>query len=407
MKIRPEFFSFTRPSPHSTFSPSSTDRWMACPASIKLSEGIQETTSVYAEAGTKAHQVCEDYANHHFFDTELTDAIKYSTEKEFENAQGWVNVIKAWLDHPDIGRLLYFDLEVGLPIFPALGCFGTADALIIGTKGAAVIDYKNGTGHSVGAASPQLRTYLVSLINYIDEMPEDYKFNTVIYQPNLDDIPKEAFYTKQEIAYHGELIKEAIIKADLKTAPVLGSHCHWCPAKRTSDPSKKCPALKQRDLDVANTRFDEYLKDITVQPEFGSLVSGYTMDKRDQALLKLMSIMPLMKQIVDDAEDEFIHRIKRGEEIPGLTMGQSLGNRTWALDEKDIVKTLTSLGLEPMTQPAPRIKTVPEVEKELGKKKFSEHGAMVKRPSKPKLILREETKNDFIEALSNSAKAIV
>lgn len=40
---------------HATFSPSSAHRWIACPGSIKLCEGIKDTSSVYADEGTAAH----------------------------------------------------------------------------------------------------------------------------------------------------------------------------------------------------------------------------------------------------------------------------------------------------------------------------------------------------------------
>ena len=259
IKIKPSFFTFKRPSDHSRFSPSATDRWMACPYSIRASEGIPNETSVYAEAGTLAHQVCEDYANHYFFDGPMTLTLKEASDQDRHNAEGWVDVINGWINHHSIGDVLFFDLEVSLPIFPELGCFGTADALVIGTKGCAVIDYKNGTGHSVGAATPQLRTYLVSLQQYVEGLTEDYSFNAIVYQPNLDDIPREITYSLSDIENHGQQILEAIRQADDPAIqPTTGSHCYWCPAKRTKDKHKKCPAIVQQDIEVASTRFDEF-----------------------------------------------------------------------------------------------------------------------------------------------------
>ena len=44
---------------HSALGASSASRWMNCPASIPLSEGIADTTNPAAEEGTVAHEICE------------------------------------------------------------------------------------------------------------------------------------------------------------------------------------------------------------------------------------------------------------------------------------------------------------------------------------------------------------
>ena len=42
---------------HATLSPSSADRWMTCPGSVPLSEGIVDTSSEYAAEGSAAHEI--------------------------------------------------------------------------------------------------------------------------------------------------------------------------------------------------------------------------------------------------------------------------------------------------------------------------------------------------------------
>ena len=54
------------PEYHARKSPSSAHRWIHCPASIKLSEGISATTSPYAEAGRLAHSIAELKARKRF-----------------------------------------------------------------------------------------------------------------------------------------------------------------------------------------------------------------------------------------------------------------------------------------------------------------------------------------------------
>lgn len=44
---------------HAYLSPSSSERWINCPPSMKLSEEFQEEASSYAKEGTEAHSLCE------------------------------------------------------------------------------------------------------------------------------------------------------------------------------------------------------------------------------------------------------------------------------------------------------------------------------------------------------------
>ena len=47
------------PNQHALLSPSSSERWLHCPKSVRLSEQFEDTTSVYASEGTEAHALCE------------------------------------------------------------------------------------------------------------------------------------------------------------------------------------------------------------------------------------------------------------------------------------------------------------------------------------------------------------
>lgn len=46
-------------SAHAKLSPSSAERWMNCPGSVVLSEGMPDKTTQFAEEGTMAHAVAE------------------------------------------------------------------------------------------------------------------------------------------------------------------------------------------------------------------------------------------------------------------------------------------------------------------------------------------------------------
>ena len=44
---------------HAKLSASGAHRWMNCPGSVKAEEGLKESTSSFAEEGTKAHDLME------------------------------------------------------------------------------------------------------------------------------------------------------------------------------------------------------------------------------------------------------------------------------------------------------------------------------------------------------------
>lgn len=46
-------------SAHAQLGPSGASRWMACPGSVRLSAGLPDESSPFAEEGTKAHELAE------------------------------------------------------------------------------------------------------------------------------------------------------------------------------------------------------------------------------------------------------------------------------------------------------------------------------------------------------------
>jgi hypothetical protein len=44
---------------HAVLSPSSAERWMTCPGSVVLTEGLEDKGSDAAEEGTAAHELAE------------------------------------------------------------------------------------------------------------------------------------------------------------------------------------------------------------------------------------------------------------------------------------------------------------------------------------------------------------
>jgi hypothetical protein len=377
LEIHNDLLNFVRPAPHSTFSPSAADRWMTCAYSIEASKGIPEETSKYAEEGTLAHSVCEALFRQQYFDVPFPadlqmQMIGYDGDEMFACAQGYVDVITFWLNNKDaIGNVIFYGLEKGVPIFPEEGCFGTADCLIIGEKGAVVIDYKHGKGKNVAANSLQLRVYAAGIARYLANVPEDYKINCIVYQPRTDMAPKEISYTMPGLNQTLGDVWNAIQKTKQKDLePCEGNHCYWCPASRTKDLTKKCKLIAEKPLKLAQENFGKFLSDMNAPIEKFNAPNP----NRDAAIIKLHALYPLIKKIVEDTTEELRMRLESGEVIDGVRMVESLGRRELGFenDEQAANAIKSQFKVDPwkIIPETKKLKTITEIEKVVGKNKL-------------------------------------
>ena len=382
-QINPALLNFIRPSDHSKFSPSSADAWLACPGRARIIEGIPSETSKYAEEGTLAHSVCEAIFRKEMYEIEFPVDLNMQLAmlddggaEMMECAYNYYSVVTSWLnDTVNVGRVLYFGLERGIPVYPDKGCFGTADCLIIGTRGAVIIDYKHGKGKNVGAQSLQLKVYLTGIFLHLAGIPEEYQFHSVVVQPRTDTAAKHHAYQIGEIRDFSTTIWNAIRASEAHDAqPVEGSHCYWCPGKRTYDINKKCPIIKEKPLQLAQENFGKFLAEMEMpgirtvgEPERST-------PKRDAAMLKILALAPLVASIAKDAEDELLARMESGEQIEGVSIAHEAGRRKLNAESiEDAEKLLTPHfpGLKvSKTVTKTTLRSLTEMEKELGKGKL-------------------------------------
>jgi len=336
-----DFLNFVRPTPHSKYGPSSAERWLetGCQGSTNASKNIPSETSIYAEEGTLAHTVCEHTIRKRHIGLDFPAALNFElatktkdTGIEMEHcAMLYADVVDYWLGNKEqIGDVIWWGLEKGVPVYPELGCFGTADALVIGTKGTAVIDFKYGRGKAVSADTVQLKVYAAGVAKHIPlEAGKEYNYYTVVHQPRINETPSEFKYTHQELIDFLVVIKRSIEKSELPDAPLNeGNHCFWCPARRTNDRNLKCPIKLEKPLKLAQENFDKFLSD-SHKASLPDLPRESSVDfkKRDEAIIKLLSLYPAIKSVVEEAEKEFKERIELGEAIEGVRIENVMGKR--------------------------------------------------------------------------------
>ena len=223
---------------HAKLSPSSAERWIACPPSVKLSERFPDTTTSYAEEGTTAHLVAE---------ITIRKALGLLTEQEaaarMEEAEMSLYYSKDMPDNlePYIEYVVshaagadFVGLEERLDIGGWVpGGYGTSDAVIIKRDLLEVVDLKYGQGVPVSATgNPQFRLYGLGAVN---EWLMLYPFSRVrctVIQPRLDSISSEELEVPELLDWAEKVLRPAALLAEKGEGEYRsGDHCRWCRAK--------------------------------------------------------------------------------------------------------------------------------------------------------------------------------
>jgi hypothetical protein len=65
----------------------------------------------------------------------------------------------------------------------------------------------------------------------------------------------------------------------------------------------------------------------------------------DDQLRQLMEAAPLVNQLLDGVKKEIERRLHAGHPVAGFKLVRGHGSRSWALDEDEMVKKLTGMGI--------------------------------------------------------------
>lgn len=236
------------PTTHARLSPSSSDRWMSCPGSIRFCERLNlpaSPPSLFAAEGTFAHEI---RAKALLARTDPAEFIGYTA-----NVDGFDFVCTSEMAdylRPGVSALLgmmgALHVEVKLDISQWIpGGFGTSDAVLITDRTLVVDDLKYGAGLPVSAVgNKQLRIYALGALAL---HPEAENIVLNIDQPRTGDGTGSAWtITREELEAFGAEVAAAAALANWPTAPLKPSPkaCKWCPAKSA------CPALASASIEL-------------------------------------------------------------------------------------------------------------------------------------------------------------
>lgn len=277
---------------HAKLSPSSAHRWMNCPGSVRMSEGIPNTSSVYAAEGTAAHELAAyclqegwapatfegmwvDVTNGKIVDTPADTDEEHRffeiTEEMVEAVHTYVEYVSELVHRPDADETFHelpiLEVEQRLDmthLHPEI--FGTGDATVYDpiARHLDVIDFKYGKGVAVEAtANPQLLLYAAGAARRHHNVQIE-TLTVHIVQPRashpdgrIRSYPIDLiglFEFEDELA-------EAAARTDDPDAPVVsGEWCRFCPA------SGICPIHRERILSVAAAEFGDVGSEIRLTP---------------------------------------------------------------------------------------------------------------------------------------------
>lgn len=390
------------PGQHANLSPSSAERWIGCPASVRMiAEHVEPGTddsSVYAREGTLAHALGELEAAHRFgkttrrqyvdakrvwlreFDAEAAaqDYPEGTLEDMQAYIEGYVDFLADRLDlHPHSEIMLEQRMDSGVP-----QSWGTSDAVIFSPTHVEIVDYKHGQGVRVAAGgNPQLRLYgCGALDTYGDILGTTEEVTVTVYQPRVHNYDSETLTATELRAWRSEVAIPGALRTDDPEAPFGPSMdaCRWCPVKNI------CRARME-----ASTAED-----------FGTAPETLSREEIGEVLHRVEMIQDWCKDVKQYALDQIY---VEGQDIPGWKVVRAAGRRS-ITDHAAAVQTLIDAG-----HPAEKVanfKTKPlgVLEKLVGKKELPTvlGGLLTKSDGKESLV-PESDKRDGITRQGDAA----
>lgn len=227
---------------HARFSASASHRWMRCPGSVKLTEGLESPSSEYAAEGTFLHEVAAELLLNWPLQHELTD-------EQMETVMTYVNLVR----EESRNGMMFVETKFKLPIHKDM--WGTADCVITVGDVLKVLDFKAGRGISVeveygGKLNPQLGFYALGAMSALKK--RDWKsIEIIVCQPRFGGV-KRRTTTVEELDELAKELLEAAKKAEKKAPPYqAGMHCKFCLARGF------CSTLREEVYQIARMEFDE------------------------------------------------------------------------------------------------------------------------------------------------------
>lgn len=381
---------------HSKIGASSMKRWAACPGSVKLSEGIESRSSVFAEEGTKAHELAEKWLN------EGEHAMAGYPVDMVEHVSVYIDAVMERWDAGSVNTVLVEQRFHLHELHSDL--FGTSDAIVWqpAIERLSVIDLKYGAGVPVEVEdNPQLQYYALGAL-LANKQWKPREVEVVIVQPRCPHpdgpVRTQVLQVVDLLDFAADLVEavkrteEASAAYDLEDTPsykaywfelylTLGDHCRFCPAAAI------CPKQRSNAQELAKIAF----------------TPGVSYDA--QQLADTLEWLPILEAWIKNTREFAYAEAEKGHDIPRHKLVEKRATRKWR-DPIEAWKHLKAAGVdysEALEEPA--LKSPAAIEKLLPKDKRTILDELTVKESSGHTLVHESDKREAIKVDAKSAFA--
>lgn len=302
---------------HSNLGASGAHRWLYCPGSVAAEAALPDASSIFAEEGTRAHDLAElalrtgSAALDLFEDEEMAGFVRVYTEYvERLSVDADLVMIEERVDYSD-----WVD-----------GGFGTADAVVLRGNSLHVCDLKYGMGVPVSAdENQQGMLYALGAYAAVGHLVDVESVTISIIQPRLDSISEWAISVPDLLRWADWVAQRAEATKAPDAPRVPGEKtCRWCNAKHN------CGALLKATTDALLTEFD----DLDNLPNPDTLT--------DDQIGAALAAKALIEGWLNAVAGHVKGRLESGEGFPGYKLVAGRSSRSWK-DEDDAAKELCKM----------------------------------------------------------------
>lgn len=354
------------PTSHALLSASSSERWIHCPPSARLSETCEDRDSDYAAQGTDAHALCE-YKLKVALGIEAEDprpSLEWLDQEMEESSSAYASYV---LERVEEARrnckdpTVLIEQRVDFSRWVEEG-FGTGDCIIVADKVLQIIDFKYGLGVLVDAeGNPQMQCYALGALELFDGIYDIEEVQMTIFQPRRDNISQASLSKEELMNWADEVLKPA---ADLAFAGegtfLCGQWCAFCKAKHV------CRARAEANMDLAKHEF-----------KLPPLLT-------DEDVVEILSKLDELESWASDIREYALQQAIAGKEWKGwkLVEGKSIRKYT---NEEAVASAVKEAGFDPFEQ---KLLGITAMQKRMGKAKFESvlSGLLEKPQGKPTLV---------------------
>jgi hypothetical protein len=310
---------------HADAAPSAASSWIACPAFVTKTRGMERRSTIYAREGTAAHEVAATLLTTGEAPKSVTveDDVFVVDDDMMDALEPYLRFVRETTTRTDFTNI---ETKVSISGLPE-PVHGTADMIALARweKTLDIADLKFGRGVPVEASNnAQMRVYALGALEALGPFEDVARVRMTIVQPRIEDgdvIKSETISIDELAAWKNDVFMPAVSRiAAGDTTEHAGVHCRWCPR------AHECDELQALVGKKAMVAFNQ-------APPLASTIS-------DDDLARIYDYSKLILAWVSRVEEEIRDRLDKGKTIPGYHLVPKRAMRQW-IDEDAALHYLT------------------------------------------------------------------